>query len=372
MLMAAAVLTVGELIDGRYRILSQIGRGGQSLVYLAVNEHTGKKCALKQLRPDLPEPALARRSFRSELVLLKELRHPCIPAILDVIDAEERSPVIVMEYIEGRTLSVLLREQGAQPQDMVVSWCLSLCGILEYLHTRTPPVIYCDLKPGNIILRADGTVALVDFGAAIRTESGAGSGVSLGTRSFAAPEQLREGSRIDRRTDIYAFGLTLFSLLTGSLPSAYPNGPPAVRRCDPALSATLEHIIQKCIRPLPAARYSSVREIRPLLISYRSRDRMLRIRTLTLRSAGWSAFAAGVVLAIAIGLLARTHIASASESSPPAPEEQTLSPEELEFYLDLSRRIRDDTPALLKAGVEKEELEEILRYIVEQLEEQEK
>ena len=193
------MLKIGSVINGSYKILNVIGRGGMSVVYLAMNERANKFWAVKEIvKGDWGRLALDRK----EIEMLKRLKHPGIPSIVDVI--EERSRLlIVMDYVEGLSLDTLLLQQGAQPQEKVLDWAKQLCRALLYLHSRKPPVIYRDLKPSNVMERPDGTVVLIDFGAAREYRAGSlKDTVSLGTWGYAAPEQYEETDQSDARTDI--------------------------------------------------------------------------------------------------------------------------------------------------------------------------
>ncbi|MDE7183709.1 MAG: serine/threonine protein kinase, partial [Lachnospiraceae bacterium] len=146
------MLKIGSVVDGKYKILNEIGHGGMSNVYLAINEKANKPWAVKEVRKSLNRDFnLLRQSLIRETDLLKRLHHPNLPSIVDVIDSDENF-LIVMDYIEGNTLETLLAEEGAQPQERVADWALQLCDVLGYLHTRRAPVIYRDLKPSNIML----------------------------------------------------------------------------------------------------------------------------------------------------------------------------------------------------------------------------
>ena len=160
------MLETGSVIDGKYKILYQIGRGGMSRVYLAINEKANKTWAVKEVRRDeTVDEQMVRRRLMAETELLKRLRNPHLPRIVDVID-KEGSLLIVMDYIEGNSLESLLAEEGPQPQERVISWGKQLCEVLGYLHRQNPPVIYRDMKPSNVMLQSDGTVMLIDFGTA--------------------------------------------------------------------------------------------------------------------------------------------------------------------------------------------------------------
>lgn len=147
------MLENGMIVDGKYKILNKIGKGGMSTVYLAMNERANRQWAIKEIQK---KGNRYYRTMREELLaetdILKKLDHPNLPKIADVLEYKDIF-LIVMDYIEGRPLSLTLQEQGAQSQEVVVAWAKQLCDVLEYLHSRKPPIIYRDMKPANIMLR---------------------------------------------------------------------------------------------------------------------------------------------------------------------------------------------------------------------------
>ena len=267
------MLKIGSVIDGKYKILNQIGKGGMSIVYLAMNERANKQWAVKEVRKDgVQDFEIVRQGLIVEMEMLKRLRHPYLPTIIDVIDTED-SFLIVMDYIEGKPLSRALAEHGALPQEYVIEWAKQLCEVLGYLHTRKNPIIYRDLKPDNIMLRPDGSITLIDFGIAREyKEYAAHDTRALGTQGYAAPEQFGGQGQTDARTDIYGLGTTLYHLVTGYNPSepAYEIFP--IRHWNPSLSQGLERIIWKCIQRNPKDRYQSCAEILYALEHYQDLD----------------------------------------------------------------------------------------------------
>ena len=160
------MLEIGSLVDGKYKILNEVGRGGMSVVYLAMNEKANKQWAIKEVRKDgIRDFEVVKQGLIVETDMLKKLRHPSLPSIIDVIEDEDTF-LIVMDYIEGNPLSSALEEFGAQPQELVISWAKQLCDVLGYLHSQNPPIIYRDMKPANVMLKPDGNVTLIDFGTA--------------------------------------------------------------------------------------------------------------------------------------------------------------------------------------------------------------
>jgi serine/threonine protein kinase len=157
-------LETGALLDGKYRILHEVGRGGMSIVYMAINEKANKTWAVKEVRKDgVLDFEAVRQGLIVETEMLKRLRHPNLPSIIDIIEDED-TLIIVMDYIEGVPLSKVLSEYGAQPQEYVIEWGKQLCDVLSYLHSQDPPIIYRDMKPSNVMLKPDGNLALIDFG----------------------------------------------------------------------------------------------------------------------------------------------------------------------------------------------------------------
>ena len=185
------MLEIGSLIDNKYKILNKIGQGGMSTVYLAMNERANKQWAIKEIRKDaMANSDVTLQSLKNEIEMLRNLSHPNLPSIIDIIDYED-SLLIVMDYVEGNTLSKAVNEYGPQPQEYVIEWAKQLCNVLGYLHSQNPPIIYRDLKPGNIMLKPDGTIVLIDFGTARQyKEENIEDTTCLGTRGYAAPEQM--------------------------------------------------------------------------------------------------------------------------------------------------------------------------------------
>ena len=155
------MLEIGSLVDGKYKILNVVGKGGMSVVYLAMNERANKQWAIKEVRKDgVQDFEVVKQNLIVETDILKNLNHPNLPSIIDVIDRED-SFLIVMDYIEGKALSDVLKEYGAQPQEYVIEWAKQLCDVLGYLHSRVPPIIYRDMKPSNVMLKPDGNLTLI-------------------------------------------------------------------------------------------------------------------------------------------------------------------------------------------------------------------
>lgn len=257
------MLEIGSLVDGKYKILSEIGHGGMSVVYMAINEKANKTWAVKEVRKDgKMDFNTVRQGLMAEIETLKKLKHPNLPSIVDVIEDED-SFIIVMDYIEGRSLDKIIEENGAQPESYVVEWAKQLCDVLGYLHSRQPAIIYRDMKPANVMLKPDGNIMVIDFGTAKNYEIDLGETTGIGTIGYAAPEQyIGSGlGRTDARTDIYCLGITMYHLLTNVDPCKNLISDKSIRAINPALSHGLDAIIQKCTQQQPADRYQSCAEL---------------------------------------------------------------------------------------------------------------
>lgn len=176
--------TVGQVIDDKYEILKLIGKGGMSKVYLAMDKRLNKQWAVKEVQKNARDNnnEVVVQSAIEEAQMIKELDHPAIVRIVDIIENDEVI-YIIEDYIEGETLGSIVEEHGAQPQKLVIDWAMQLCEALEYLHTRKPPIIYRDMKPANVMLKPDGNVKVIDFGIAREyKEHGLADTINLGTR----------------------------------------------------------------------------------------------------------------------------------------------------------------------------------------------
>lgn len=267
------MLEIGSIVDGKYKILSEIGHGGMSVVYMAINEKANKTWAVKEVRKDgVLDFEAVKQGLVVETDMLKKLKHPNLPSIIDVIEDDETF-LIVMDYIEGNSLNAALEEFGAQPQEYVIEWAKQLCDVLGYLHSRIPPIIYRDMKPANVMLKPDGNLTLIDFGTAREfKEKNLADTTCLGTVGYAAPEQFGGMGQTDARTDIYCLGATLYHLVTGQNPSEPPYEIKPIREVNPSLSSGLERIIMKCTQRNPDDRYQSAAELMYALEHYEEED----------------------------------------------------------------------------------------------------
>jgi tRNA A-37 threonylcarbamoyl transferase component Bud32 len=254
-----------KLNGDRYLIVRKLAQGGQSAVYLVMDTANGQRCAIKEMSESqltLEERDKAINAFLREATILSGLHHPGLCRVYGTF-VEEGKHFLVMEYIEGHNLEDELIGFG-RPLDWqrVASWGIALADVLGYLHAQTPPIVYRDLKPANVMLTPSGVIKLIDFGIARlahaqRTRDTA----RLGTDGYAPIEQY--SGRSEPRSDLYALGAALYHLLTGRVPDPAPLRPPGqplapIRAVNPAVPEPLERVIQQALNREPQDRFPNV------------------------------------------------------------------------------------------------------------------
>jgi serine/threonine protein kinase len=265
---------IGRLLSNRYRLIKVLGRGGTSIVYLAMDLRLKKYWAVKKIFSE--NLAEYKQQLREEVCILKRLNHPMLPKVIDLI--EEEQLYIVMDYINGKNLSTLIQIKGRFSTKLIIEWGIQLAQVLKYLHQLEPPIIYQDMKPANIIITAEGEIKLIDFGISRAGTDKQKKSLAFGTRGFAAPEQYgnQEGYRynqVDVRADIYGLGRTLESIWRVTEDFSYKK-----RRNFPRLNIhpverKLWKVIRKCIKENPEKRYSSCSKLLLALESISQRKR---------------------------------------------------------------------------------------------------
>lgn len=256
------MLKIGDIIGERYEVLKEIGRGGMSIIYLAMDNRLNKSLVIKDIRKQATHNnELLINSLVVEANMLKRLDHGALPRIYDIIDSEG-DIYVVMDYIEGESLKEKLDREYSVSAKEVINWAKQLSDVLNYLHTRKPhPIIYRDMKPDNIMLTPDGNIKLIDFGIAREYKVDRTTDTTnLGTKAYAAPEQI-SGVQTDARTDIYSLGVTLYHLVTGKSLNEPPFEIRPIRTWDASLPEGLEHIIDKCTQLEPDRRYQNCKEL---------------------------------------------------------------------------------------------------------------
>ena len=236
-------------------------------VYLVTDSRLdGKKCALKEMSDTAittpTELQQAKEAFHREAKILSDLSHPVLPRVTDFF-TQGNKHYLVMDYADGRPLDEILeRRTRPFPVSQVVMWGKQICDVLTYLHTQTPPIIYRDLKPGNIMLAPDRmNLKLIDFGIA-RTYKPQRSKdtIAMGTPGYSPPEQYGKG-QTDQRSDIYALGATLHHLLTLRDPGDDPFRFSKVKALNPRVSLVVSQVIMKAVEQDRAKRWQSAEEM---------------------------------------------------------------------------------------------------------------
>jgi tRNA A-37 threonylcarbamoyl transferase component Bud32 len=253
-----------ELRNGSIKITELIACGGSAAIYSA-KDSRGEQIIVKEavIPKNTPEALKAKaiEMFNREAMFLSLLDHPYIAKVMDHF-VEKEHHYEVIEYIDGLDLRRFVKERGPQPEDFVLNWAQQICEILVYLHGQEPPVIHRDLTPDNLVLRVDGQLILIDFGAA-NAFVGTATGTMVGKQSYMPPEQLR-GKAVPQ-SDIYSLGGTCYFLLTGKDPT--PLEVSQVRDNKPGTQ--LNPLLAKCTALDSAERYQSSEELLREILSLR-------------------------------------------------------------------------------------------------------
>ena len=261
----------GTLLHKRYRIVEILGQGGMGSVYRAVDENLGVEVAVKDNLFTTEEYA---RQFRLEAVILASLRHTNLPRVTDHFVIGEQGQYLVMDYIEGEDLRQRMERQGVLSEEDAILIGAAMCDALQYLHTRKPPIVHRDVKPGNVKITSEGHVYLVDFGLAkmVRGNQATTTGARAMTPGYSPPEQYGT-ARTDPRSDIYSLGATLYAALTGVIPEdglarAMDNVElTPIRKRNPKISRRLAQTVEKAMAVRPDDRFQTAEEFKQGLLA---------------------------------------------------------------------------------------------------------
>jgi len=257
----------GAVVEGRYVIRGFIGEGGMARVYLAEDARTGGRVALKILRREHAGNTVSRERFLRELDVAAALVHPSIARILDAGERPDRVPFMVLEYLEGESMGDVLERERSFPEPWALARVRDAASALAAAHAAG--VVHRDVKPDNLFLTVDGRLKVVDFGfAKLKEGAVTATGMTVGTVPYMAPEQAL-ADPVDGRTDVYGLGVTLFHMLTGSLPfdsrndarlvAAHLYEPvPAPSSRSPGLDPRVDRVVQGALRKRPEHRYPSM------------------------------------------------------------------------------------------------------------------
>ena len=252
------MLNIGDVLEEKYRITGLLGKGGTGHVYLAENIRLGNEWAVKEVGLG----GEVRADILEESEILRKLNHHSIPRIVDIIE-HENFLYLIEDYFAGVNLKELIKAREDCSEADVIRWAKQLCEILIYLHSIKPnPIIYRDMKPGNIIIDNENNAKLIDLGIAREYKEDQDSDTSyIGTRGYAAPEQYSGANQTDERTDVYGLGAALYHAVTGANPNEPPYRIVPVRQNNKSLSKDIERIIAKCTQNDPGLRYQNVNEL---------------------------------------------------------------------------------------------------------------
>ncbi|MDZ4669555.1 MAG: serine/threonine-protein kinase [Phototrophicales bacterium] len=271
-------LKANTILMARYKVLGQLGGGGQGAVYQArdLNFPDAKRLvAIKEMHYASGDPSMRAQSlaaFQREANILATLSHSAIPKIFDFFDQNNRA-YLVMEFINGSDLELLLTKTKELPMDKILEWAVDLCDVLDYLHKTEPePIIFRDVKPANIMIDKLGKVRLIDFGIAKIFVSGV-KNTMIGTEGYSAPEQYK--GDVNLLSDIYSLGATLHHIITRKDPRLEPpfsfNERPLVN-FNPKIPYGLQEVLDKALSMNPAERYQSCAEMKEAFLSVQYRN----------------------------------------------------------------------------------------------------
>jgi len=277
-------IKAGEVLRGRYRIRERIGQGGMGCIYLADDLRLeGRRCALKEVEHDRNTPAKllkeARNQFLREATILARLDHPNLPKVSDYFSAEARD-YLVMDFIPGKDLRTLMMDAKARnsfiDEKEVLAWASQLADALNYLHSQVPPIVHRDIKPSNLKITPSGLLKLVDFGLVkvlapdeltITVIQGRGTALYTPLEQYGG-----DGLHTDVRSDIYAFGTTLYHILTNTPPIdarqrfLRPESLTSPRKINSTISSRTERAILWAMELHPAERPKTINDFREFLL----------------------------------------------------------------------------------------------------------
>ena len=262
---------IGKKLDGRYLIEGLIGVGGMANVYRGRDTQTGRAVAVKVLKEELMDNEELVRRFKNESKAISILDHPNIVKVYDV-SVSDKMQYIVMEYVDGITLKEYLKQRGgALTWKETVHFATQILAALEHAHSKG--IIHRDVKPQNIMLLADGSIKMMDFGIArfSRAQSQTVSDKAIGSVHYISPEQAK-GDKTDARTDIYSVGVMMYEMLSGQLPfdgngavsiaiMQISEKPRPLAEIAPNIPEGLRQITEKAMNKDPNERFQSAREM---------------------------------------------------------------------------------------------------------------
>lgn len=268
------VLESGVLLQNRYRIIEILGQGGMGSIYRAMDENLGVEVAVKENLFTTEEYA---KQFRQEAIILATLRHPNLPRVSDHFVIDGVGQYLIMDYVMGEDLRDLMERDLVIREVDILDISIAICDALIYMHSRNPPVLHRDIKPGNVRISPEGNIYLVDFGLAKVVYQGqeTSTGAKAMTPGYSPPEQYG-AARTDHRTDIYSLGATMYAALTGSIPEDSLARTmdqvelTPIRNRNHQITRRTANAIEKALEIHPNNRYQTVKDFRNELVSVRN------------------------------------------------------------------------------------------------------
>lgn len=310
---------------GEYRITELLGAGGMGEVYKAQHLHLARIIAIKILLPNLTDSTTLRR-FYAEAKIQASLRHPAVAEYFGFYEFQGR-PCILMEYVDGETLSALLGERGRLPVDEVLRIGRDVVGVAAHFHALG--VVHRDIKSNNIKITSTGQVKLLDFGIARLQEATTATreGYVVGTPTILAPEQIR-GAQTTPATDVWQIGVLFYEMLAGRLPFEAPEAmelfaqiqnaePLTLSKVNPAVPPHLSRIVARCLQKDPAKRYASAHQLMDALDAEAKPANPEPAEPAPPRPLPWRliAIAAAVVIVLLLGFILLRSPASSTENN---------------------------------------------------------
>ena len=269
--MPTTLLSLAAALEGRYQVLSELGRGGMGIVYQAYDKQLKEQVAIKLLSPLLSTDTEALERLTREVSLARRVTHPNVIRIHDIAEVNGLH-YVSMEYFGGTNLKQHLKRSGSLSLLNAYQILSQMCNGLEAAHSQG--VVHRDLKSQNVMVGPSGQIKIIDFGLArsVHLEGMTATGLIMGTPEYMAPEQV-SGKHVDERADIYALGVILFEMLTGRVPftgdspiavgfQQLKDPPPSPRSINPQIPEDVEKIILKALEKNPIHRYRNVDELR--------------------------------------------------------------------------------------------------------------
>ena len=255
----------GTILNNTYQIIKPIGSGGVGIIYLGYHLNLQKHVVIKKVK----DHCSGLMNNRIEVDILKSLHHTYLPQVYDFLEIDD-GIFTVMDYISGHDLMYYLESGYQFPEEQIVLWMKQLCEVLAYLHSRKPPIIHCDIKPGNIMITDEGNICLIDFNISLDGENNKDL-VGL-SGLYASPEQvkkaeykMRYGSgdkvKMDQRTDIFSLGAVFYYIMTGIKPNVREQEVISLRYMDHLYNDELANIVDKAMETDPAKRFKSAEKM---------------------------------------------------------------------------------------------------------------